>query len=187
MKTIDVDQDVLDYLVSKANTPGEPPTSILRRELDVPPPQTTVEVEDAVYAFIASKTTVVGESVSDILRRELHLTGGAPPPPLPPSTLPAPATVEFHLSRNGRSIWNDGSSMVVATVGDTLRIVNDDTRPHRLHTTGRPFPHPASDIFPGQTADFVLQTTYNPDAEGPLPDHQEGTQAVFWIRVNPRA
>jgi SeqA protein N-terminal domain len=190
MKTIEVQQDVLDYLISKANTPGELPASILRRELEVPPPLTTLEVEDDIYAFIASKTEVVGESVSDILRREFHLTAGAPPAPSPPppspAPAPAPATVEFHLRRSGGSIWNDGSSMVMAKVGDTLRIVNDDTKAHRLHTTGRPFPHPASDILPGETADFVLRTTYNPSAEGPIPDHLEGTQAVLWIRVDPQ-
>ena len=191
MKTIDVQQDVLDYLVSKANTPGEPPASVLRRELKVPQPETTLEVDDDIYAFIAAKTTVVGESVSDILRRELHLTAGAPPPlpvpvPVPPPPSPGPTTVVFHLRRQGNSIWNDGSSMVVARVGDTLRIVNDDNQPHRFHTAGRPFPHPGSDIFPGQTADFVLQTTYDPDAEGPIVDHQLGPQAVLWIRVDPR-
>ena len=69
--------------------------------------------------------------------------------------------------------------MVVATVGDTLRIVNDDTVTHRLHTqNGRPFPHPANDIFPGDSADFVLETTYDPDAEGPLTDHDQGPTAL---------
>lgn len=73
--------------------------------------------------------------------------------------------------------------MVTAVVGDTLRISNDDSVAHRLHTSGRPFPHPANDIFPGQTADFVLLTTYDPDAEGPLVDHDQGPLSQFWIRV----
>lgn len=197
MKQISIDQDIFDFLVSKAGTPGESPAIVLRRELRVPLPQATLDIADDTYAVIAARTAVIGESVSDILRRELHLSGGpspapappvpAPPPPSPsPSSPPPtpPATVIFHIKDGtGSGPWNDGSGMVVATVGDTLRIVNDDSAAHRLHTSGRPFAHPESDIFPGQTADFVLMTTYDPDAEGPLVDHDQGLGAQFWIRV----
>lgn len=188
MKQIGIDQDIFDYLVSKASAPGESPATVLRRELRVPLPQVTLDIADDTYAVIATRTAVIGESVSDVLRRELHLSGGASPAPAPPVPTPPPpaqpATVVFHIPAGmGSGSWNDGSSMVVATVGDTLRIVNDDSVPHRLHTLGRPFAHPASDIFPGQTADFVLLTTYDPDAEGPLVDHDQGPSTLFWIRV----
>jgi hypothetical protein len=194
MKQISIGQDVFDFLTSRANAPGEPPAAVLRRELRVPLPQRTLEIDDDTYAFIAAKTAVVGESISDILRRELRLTGGDTPvplPPQPPPTPPAPvppttspATVIFHIpSGAGSGPWNVGSDRVIAKVGDTLRIINDDSIPHRLHTPGRPFPHPSTDIFPGGTADFVLQTTFQPGVDGLLFDHAFGQQATFFLEV----
>ena len=196
MKQISIDQDVFDFLASKANAPGETPAAVLRRELRVPLPQKTFDIDDDTYAFIAAKTAVVGESVSDILRRELRLAGGGTPAPLPPQPpqtppspappTPSPATVIFHIpSGTGRGPWNDGSGRVVAKVGDILRIINDDSVAHRLHTSGRPFPHPEADIFPGGTADFVLQTPFDPSADGPLTDHDQGPQALFFLEVTP--
>jgi hypothetical protein len=199
MKQISVDQDVFDFLASKANVPGEPAAAVLRRELRVPPPQKTLDIDDDTYAFIAAKTAVVGESVSDILRRELRLAGGSTPAPGPqepspapvpappsPAPAPTPATVIFHIpGGTGNRAWNDGSSRVIARVGDTLRLINDDSVGHRLHTAGRPFPHPSADIFPGGTADFVLQTPYDPSADGPLTDHDQGPQALFFLEVAP--
>jgi len=194
MKQITVDQDVFDFLASKANVPGEPPAAVLRRELRVPLPQKTLDIDDDTYAFIAAKTAVVGESVSDILRRELRLAGGGTPaplppqppetPPSPPQPRPSPATVVFHIpSGTGGGAWNDRAARVVAKVGDTLRIINDDSVAHRLHTSGRPFPHPEADIFPGETADFVLQTPFDPSADGALFDHTHGPQALFFLEV----
>ena len=195
MKQITIDQDVFDFLTSKASAPGEAPAAVLRRELRVPLPQHTVDVDDDTYAFIATKTAVPGESVSAVLRRELHLAdGGAPsplpsnppdgPPPSPTPPTPSATTVVFHIpDGTGQRAWNDGSGRVIASVGDTLRLVNDDSVPHRLHTDGRPFPHPQADIFPGATADFVLQTPYDPSIDGPLTDHDQGPQSIFFLEV----
>jgi hypothetical protein len=192
MKDITVEQDVFDFLTSRASSAAEPIATVLRRELKVPLPQVALTIDDDTYAFIAARTAVIGESISDILRRELHLGGSTPTAPAPspgpgqpPAPTPSPSIVVFHIpAGTGSGSWNDGSSMVVATVGDTLRIVNDDGVAHRLHTqNGRPFPHPASDIFPGTSADFVLQTTYDPNFDGPVYDHDQGPLAQFWIRV----
>ena len=76
------------------------------------------------------------------------------------------------------------NTMVVATVGDTLRIVNDDTVTHRLHTSGSPFLHPTDDIQPGQAADDLLQQPFDPRPAAPLYDHSTGRTAEFWILVN---
>jgi negative regulator of replication initiation len=81
MKQISIDQDVFDFLTSKANVPDEPPSAVLRRELRVPPTQKLLDIDEDTYAFVAARTAVIGESVSDILRRELHLPGGASTPP----------------------------------------------------------------------------------------------------------
>jgi len=184
MKQISIDQDVFELLTSKANTEGESLAAVLRRELRVPAAQKTLDIDDETYAFIATRTAVIGESVSDILRREL-LGGGVPPgpsSPVPPT--PSPTTVVFRIpSGAGGGPWNDGSSRVIAKVGDTLRIINDDSVPHRLHTSGRPFAHPAADILPGASADFVLQTPFDPNTDGPLTDHDQGPQALFFLEV----
>jgi len=50
----------------------------------------------------------------------------------------------------------------------------------------RPFRHLSSDILPGESADFLLQTPFDPDVEVPLTDHGHGSQAQFWLRVAAR-
>jgi len=100
-----------------------------------------------------------------------------------PAAPAQPGIVTFHIAAGTGSVsWNTAATTVVAAVGDTLRIVNDDTVPHRPHTTGSPFPHPTSDIAPGQSADYPLQTPYD-TSSGPLSDHDHAG-AQFWIRVH---
>jgi hypothetical protein len=53
-----------------------------------------------------------------------------------------------------------------------------------LHTPGTPFPHPATDIEPGQSVDQVLLSPFEPGTT-PLFDHGFGSAAVFWLRVLP--
>lgn len=96
-----------------------------------------------------------------------------------------PGVVEFRIPLGaGNQSWNTPEHAVVATVGDTLRLVNDDLVPHRLHTTGAPFPHPANDLGPGQSADFLLATPFDPAVSGPLTDHLFPS-AQFFIHVRP--
>jgi predicted CopG family antitoxin len=179
VKTIQIDRDVYNYLISKAARTDEPPASILRRELSLPQPTETIEVDDDLYNYLLSKTSNLGEQASDILRRELELDE-APNPDLP-------GTVVFRIpAGTGAGPWNTRERAIVATVGDTLRIVNDDTVPHRLHTDGVPFPHPSTDIMPGQSAEFVLRAPFDPDVSQPLHDHSTGLNGLFWIRVKPR-
>jgi predicted CopG family antitoxin len=134
VKTIQIDSDIYEYLVSKAVGIGEPPSRILRRELGLPnlPNKKEIDIDDDVYGYLVSKSVDLGESASDILRRELHLDnepnhehGGGP------------RMVEFHIpAGTGTNPWNTRDQTVNASVGDTLRIVNDDSIPHRLHTNG---------------------------------------------------
>jgi hypothetical protein len=185
MKTIHVDQDIVTYLVSKAATSGEPLSGILRRELHIPPPPSAVEVDDDVYDYLVARTVDFGESASRVLRRELRLA--APPPSPEPGQGHEPATVEFHIPANtGGTPWNTPDRPVVAVVGDTLRIVNDDSVPHRLHTGGVPFPHPADSILPGEWAQFVLQAPFDPASGEALYDHGYGVGAAFWLKVTAR-
>jgi hypothetical protein len=173
MKRIEINDEIQQFLVSHAVDIGETPSSILRRELQLDPPADTIEIEDDIYRFLVSKATTLGESASTILRRELRLDGGP---------IHAPSVVEFHIPAGtaGRA-WNSREVPMLATVGDTLRIVNDDSVPHRPHTDGVPFSHPTNDILPGQSADFVLAAPFGLGT--PLHDHDFGASAEFFIQV----
>lgn len=173
MKSIRIDRDIVEFLSSKAVAPNESISSILRRELG----QETVEIDDDVYATITSRAVEPGESTSHILRRELGMDA-APPP--------GPSLVEFHIAAGtDHGPWNTPAQPVTAHVGDVLRIVNDDTVPHRLHTDGAPFAHPAADIAPGQSADYTLQTPIQPGDGHVLYDHDSGPAATFSLVVLP--
>jgi hypothetical protein len=70
--------------------------------------------------------------------------------------------------------WNTAQNPIVVFVGQTLRIQNDDTIAHAIHTNGAPFPH-GQDISAGGMSDYTVATTYNSDPSpagtGPLYDH----------------
>ena len=176
MKEIQIDPDIQEWLVAHA-APGETVSATLRRELDMEARAGVVEVDDDVYDFLIAHTQVIGESASTIIRRELEVPAG----PMPPEHV-----VEFHIpAGTGNAPWNTRESAVIATVGDSLRIVNDDDVSHRPHTSGIPFPHAQSDIPPGESATFALTATFDPIANGPLSDHDFGPGALFWIEVRP--
>ncbi len=175
MKEIHIDPDIQEFLASHAAGPGESASDTLRRELGMGGPAAAVEVDDDVYGYLVAHTRVIGESASSILRRELGVAAGG---------APVGQVVEFRIpAGTGNAPWNTRDSAVVATVGDTLRIVNDDVVPHRPHTSGSPFPHADTDIAPGHAASFVLMSAFDPVANGPLSDHDFGPGALFWLEV----
>lgn len=80
--------------------------------------------------------------------------------------------------------WNTSDERVVAEVGDTLRIVNDDSVHHRVLTEGAPFPNPGAAIAPGSSADYELATPFSSDGEdGPLYCAIHGPTSEFWVDV----
>ncbi len=82
---------------------------------------------------------------------------------------------EFHIKAGtGQGAWNTAAAPIHVRVGDTLRIVNDDTVGHQLHTNGRPCQH-GQFIQPGGSGDCVVGTTF----EGGLYDH--GTRGDVFI------
>jgi plastocyanin len=99
-----------------------------------------------------------------------------------PSSPASSPLVEFTIpAGTGVNSWNTQADPVTAQVGDTLRLTNGDSVPHRLHTPGQPFPHPAEDLGPGQTRDYVLQTEW--PSNDPLYCHAHGDASKFWITV----
>jgi hypothetical protein len=116
-----------------------------------------------------------GDLLSDTW--ELPVGGGGIP-------AAGPQVVVFHIPVGGNTTsWNTAATPVVAKVGDTLRLVNDDVAPHRLHTGGTPFGHPNADIPPGQSADYVLNDEFGPPDF--LYSHNYGTSIRFFIQVLP--
>jgi hypothetical protein len=86
-----------------------------------------------------------------------------------------PGLKEFRIpAGTGRGAWNTPQNPIVARVGDVVRIYNDDSIVHQLHTNGRPCGH-GSPIQPGSYRECVIQSQF----VGDLYDH--GTNGrVYW-------
>ncbi len=97
------------------------------------------------------------------------------------------STVDFHIANGtGRSPWNTQETSVTVKVGDILRIYNDDTIPHQLHTFGAPCGHGSS--FPGGNSwECEITEEYSSKVSGPLYDHIVGVRAEFWVEATQNA
>ena len=156
---------------------GQSPSDVLRSVL-----LHTIEIDDELHAYLMSLASTPGETANTILRRELDIEEGPAQPPAQP-----PALIEFHIAAGtGSNPWNTRDTAVMGIVGQTLRIHNDDTVPHRLHTPGVPFAHAANDTAPGTFSDFVLMQPFNLDTPA-IYDHNYGPSARFWIGVQAAA
>lgn len=87
------------------------------------------------------------------------------------------------LPGTGTQPWNTMQDIITLKIGQTLRIKNDDTVPHRLHTNGSPCPHGA-EFAAGSTFECVVSKAFEP-GNSPLYDHIGGPSAAFWIRAIP--
>lgn len=173
MKSIQVDSQVFDFLKTHGMDAGQSASDVLRGLL-----LRTVEIDDDLYAYLMSLASAPIETANSILRRELDIGEDHHEPP-PPSGM-----IEFHIAAGtGSNAWNTRETAVTGVVGQTLRIHNDDTVAHRLHTSGAPFPHPGNETMPGTFSDFVLAQPYGLDAVPGLYDHIHGQTARFWISV----
>jgi hypothetical protein len=101
-------------------------------------------------------------------------------------TSTGPKVVEFRIKEGtGSGPWNTRDTMVTVRVGDTLKIVNDDTTVHRLHTGGAPCPHqPGNGLQRGQeyTCEIRSPLEVGPGAPATY-DHNQGTSASFFLRA----
>jgi hypothetical protein len=173
MKSIPVDEDIYQYLLSKGMGTGQTASTILRRELRA------IEIDDELHVILLSLASDQNETISSTLRRELHIDRDPSNPGDPPER------IEFRIpAGTGTGSWNTREQMVMGIIGQTLRIINDDSVDHRLHTGSAPFPHPIGVIRPGEFADFVLQFPYDGNTQRPLYDHITGPNAQFWINVS---
>ncbi len=91
--------------------------------------------------------------------------------------------VEFHIVKGtGRNSWNTPETMVKVVVGQTLRIHNDDTINHILHTNGAPCSHGVV-IAPTSYWDCEVGVTYSETVNGPLYDHNFGKSSRFYLQA----
>lgn len=97
---------------------------------------------------------------------------------------PTADIVEFHIADGtGAAPWNTRATIVKVKVGQTLRIVNDDSVKHRLHTfNNRPCAHQGPDSDPGQFYDCVVATPADPDVDL-MYDHNAGAKSRFYLRA----
>ncbi len=106
-----------------------------------------------------------------------------PAPSSSPTPTGDPNIIEFRIAANtGDNPWNTTETMVMGTVGKTLRIFNDDSVSHTLHTNGRPCNHGTA-ILPGRSFDCVLGRTYDATTNGPIYDHERDVASRFYLRV----
>jgi hypothetical protein len=172
VKSIQVDSQVFDHLKAHGMGEGQSASDVLRSLL-----LHTIEIDDELYAYLMSLASTPGETANSILRRELDVGEGEGP-------AQPPALIEFHIpAGTGGNPWNTRDTAVQGAVGQTLRIHNDDNVPHRLHTSGAPFPHAANDTLPGTFSDVVLAQPYGLDTMPGIYDHNFGPPARFWINV----
>jgi len=92
--------------------------------------------------------------------------------------------VEFHIpAGTGSKPWNTPDKPVEVKVGQTLRIFNDDSVVHFLHTDGKPCPHGTNPFGPGDHYDCVISLPYD-ESDQSVYDHNYGPDAQFYIQAN---
>ncbi|MDZ4660489.1 MAG: hypothetical protein SGJ18_02600 [Pseudomonadota bacterium] len=91
---------------------------------------------------------------------------------------------EFHIKAGTQSgPWNAPEDMIEAKIGDVVRIFNDDSIDHQLHTGGAPCAH-SPVIAPGRSWDCEISNEYNAKSSGALYDHSYGPDAAFWLSAS---
>ncbi len=92
--------------------------------------------------------------------------------------------VEFRIRLGTQAgPWNTFEAPLRVTVGQTLRIHNDDVVAHTVHSGGVPFAHGPT-IQPGGYADHMIVAAHTPDRSAPLNyEHDVGVGAPFWVEA----
>jgi hypothetical protein len=69
--------------------------------------------------------------------------------------------VEFRIKAGtGNGAWNTAANPIRLKVGQELRVTNDDSIQHFIHTNGAPFFHPFAGINPGETKSYRMQSKF---------------------------
>jgi hypothetical protein len=102
-----------------------------------------------------------------------------------------PSLVEFHIPEGtGQGPWNSSSNPLLIKIPPsgrvTLRIINDDSTSHVLHTNGRPCPHGNvfSPMKKGGVMNCVIDAPFDASTSGELHDHNVGEAAGFYMKAS---
>ena len=107
-----------------------------------------------------------------------------PTEPAKPDPVKDPNIVEFRIKAGtGSGGWNSQSEMINAKIGQTIRVFNDDTVIHRLHTANNaPCPHGVN-IPVGGSRDCVVGKAFDSTNSNAVYDHIVGPSAKIWIKA----
>ena len=86
----------------------------------------------------------------------------------------------------GENAWNTPATAVHIKIGQILRIFNDDSVAHYLHTPGNPCPHGSRPFGPGQSYDCAIQSEAD-SVQTFLYDHDYGTDARFYVEATAKS
>ena len=151
-----------------------PTTSPLRAALHCEAPGT-----------ISLSVSIVSEGRSYVSRMMSIpcVAAGTTSPTPEPTPAPNATMVTFRIpAGTARGAWNTLANPVQVKIGQTLRIYNDDSIVHRLHTNGAPCGHQPNDTPPGGFFDCVVSRTIVPSNAGTY-DHNIGTGARLYINA----
>jgi hypothetical protein len=107
-----------------------------------------------------------------------------PNDPVSPDPVKDPNIVEFRIKAGtGSGGWNTQAEMINAKVGQTIRVFNDDTIVHRLHTSNNaPCAHGVN-IPVGGSRDCVVGRAFDSTNSNAVYDHIVGPSAKIWIKA----
>lgn len=91
--------------------------------------------------------------------------------------------VEFVIEEGtGKGAWNTEETAIKVPMGGVIRIINEDTIRHRIHTNGAPCPH-GPKMEPGEKWDCVVKREFSAKKKGPIYDHYYGPKAAVYIET----
>lgn len=96
-----------------------------------------------------------------------------------------PIVITFSIASGvGTGSWNTSASPVLAFVGQTLRITNNDTVAHQMHTSNDvPCPHQPAKSATGEFYDCLIANEHLNIMAGDIYEHLVGSQSPFFIKT----
>lgn len=146
----------------------------------------TCDADDVAAADASPLPPRDGDANTDETAAEKPLPSASKPQATPPPSPGSPNVVTFRIKAGtGTGPWNTEAQIVQVKVGQTLRIVNDDSTPHRLHTNGAPCAH-GQNFGPGASFDCKITRAFDSGTSpGGLYDHVAGPTARFYVKAVP--
>lgn len=175
---------VIDMRTTEPTAPGQ----VAGAQAATNPPLTSSSIATPAPPLSltgADQTTPTTRPAADSTTSTSTPTTVAPASPSASNTATSTELVEFRIPAGTQGgPWNTFDNPVRVSIGQTLRIYNDDIVPHTTHSNGAPFEHGPT-IQPGEFADHPIITALTPDPAAPANyEHDAGVTAPFWVVAN---